>query len=194
VSCTTHLDWTMDKRTGPDRCAAALILLLVVLTLNAALWISRRLGPQSLPETDTTFVQIAGAVRNPGVFAFSQSPRLEELALKTGFSSQISNGADSARFRFPSGARVQVIQRDNRVRVETGQMTAFYKVTLRIPISLNFESPEGLTALPGIGPGLAKAIATKRTARNGFSAVENLLSVPGVSQRLFRKIRPYVKP
>jgi len=194
VSSTTHLDLTMEKRTGPEHCAAALILLLCVLTLHAAGRISRQPDFEPFSETDSIFVQIAGEVRNPGVYAFSRSPHLEELFRKAGFSSRISNEADFIRFRFPSGARALVTDRDNRFRVQRDQMPAFYKMTLGIPISLSLESPEGLMALPGIGPGLAKAITAKRTEKNGFSAVEDFLSVPGVSQRLFRKIRPYVKP
>ncbi len=184
----------MDKRSGSDHWAAALILVLIVLMLHAALRISRRFDPEPPPEMDSTFVQIAGAVRNPGVYAFPRSPCLAELARKAGFRSRIANGADFAAFRFPNGAKALVTGRDKRVRVERGQMSAFYKMTLGVPISLSFESPEGFTALPGIGPGLALAIVAERNKRHGFSAVRDLLAVPGISHSLYRKIRPYVKP
>jgi hypothetical protein len=194
VSSTTHLDLTMGKRPGADRFEAALILLLVVLTVHVAGRVSLRPDSGPLPEQDTTFVQVAGAVRNPGVYAFPRSPYLKELARRAGFSCRISDGADFDHVRFVSGSRALVTDRDNHVRVETDQMPAFYKMTLGIPISLSIESPEGLTALPGIGPGLADAIVAERKARSGFRAVKDLLAVPGISLNLCRKIQPYVKP
>ena len=194
MSSTTHLGWTMIKWTGIDNPASALLLLLVVLVLFSVLRISRRPDPLLFPERNTTFVQIAGQVRNPGVFAFPRRPSLEELTRKAGINLPISNEADFAGFRFPSGEKILLTRQENSLRVERGQITPFHKVTLGIPVSLNLESPEGLTALPGIGPWLAKAIVEKRKKMKGFSTVEELLSVPGVGQRLFRKIRHHVKP
>jgi competence protein ComEA len=71
-------------------------------------------------------------------------------------------------------------------------MSAFYKITLGIPISLNKESETGLTAIPGIGPGLAKAIVRERSERGGFQHLRDVLSVKGIGPKLYEKIKPYV--
>jgi competence ComEA-like helix-hairpin-helix protein len=72
------------------------------------------------------------------------------------------------------------------------EMSAFYKTTLGIPIYLNSESEMGLTAIPGIGLGLAKAIVEERTKRGGFKSLDELLSVNGIGEKLYRKVTPYL--
>ncbi len=76
--------------------------------------------------------------------------------------------------------------------VKVKEMSAFYKTTLGIPICLNSESEMGLTALPGIGLGLAKAIVEERTKRGGFKSLGELLSINGIGEKLYGKITPYL--
>lgn len=78
-------------------------------------------------------------------------------------------------------------------RYSLKEMSAFYKITLGIPISLNRETVTGLTALPGVGPGLARAIIRERSRHGGFSRLEDVLAVKGVGPRLFRKIAPMLQ-
>ena len=74
----------------------------------------------------------------------------------------------------------------------TGEMTAFYKVTLGIPVSLNRENLEGLTAIPGIGATRAAAIIRARISRGGFKKLEDLLLVQGIGQGVFEKVSRYL--
>jgi competence ComEA-like helix-hairpin-helix protein len=71
-------------------------------------------------------------------------------------------------------------------------MSAFYKITLGIPISLNNESLEGLTAIPGIGPRIASAIVRERAKREGFQQMDEMLSIPGIGPTLYRKAARYL--
>ena len=89
----------------------------------------------------------------------------------------------------PSGAQIAVHRDSHGFRVSEGEMSAFYKATLGIPISINKESWEGLTAVQGIGPKIARALVSERTKRGGFKAVEEILSVEGVGPGLYAKIR-----
>jgi competence protein ComEA len=184
----------MSREKNPDRNGAALLLLLAVVCLYGA---GNRLPSQPgspFPKESSIFVEVAGTVSHPGVYTFSRSPNLDRLLKKTKCNAPSSFGAGSSNLPLPSGSRVEVQENDDHTQIRFGQMTAFYKITLGIPISLNHEDPQGLIALPGIGPRLAGSIVKARAAENGFRMVEDLLSVPGVSQQLFRKIRPYVKP
>ena len=76
--------------------------------------------------------------------------------------------------------------------LDAGEMSAFYRVTLGLPILLNRESPEGLTAIPGIGPKTAEAVVRERGRIGGFRRIEDLRSVPGIGPALLQTIRPWV--
>ena len=76
---------------------------------------------------------------------------------------------------------------------ERDDMSAFHKVTLGIRVSINKESVDGLTAIPGIGNSLARTIEKERIKRNGFTDINELKSLPGIGDKLFLKIEPYIK-
>ena len=72
-------------------------------------------------------------------------------------------------------------------------MSAFYKFTLGIPLSLNEESEEGLTAIPGIGPGLAGVIVNERNKRGGFKDLDEIKTIYGIGEKVYKKIAPYIR-
>ncbi|MBN2420119.1 MAG: helix-hairpin-helix domain-containing protein [Deltaproteobacteria bacterium] len=76
---------------------------------------------------------------------------------------------------------------------ETCKMTAFQKVTLGIPVDINRESVNGLTAIPGIGKSLARTIEDERVKRNGYKDINELKTLPGIGEKLFNKITPYIR-
>jgi competence protein ComEA len=59
-------------------------------------------------------------------------------------------------------------------------------------VSLNHASREELEKLPGIGPALAARIVEHRERYGPFRRAEHLMMVRGVSERLFRQLRPRV--
>jgi competence protein ComEA len=66
-------------------------------------------------------------------------------------------------------------------------------VILLLAINLNTATPQELEALPGIGPALAKRIIIFREKRHGFKRVEELLAVPGISEKKWKAIRDKVE-
>ena len=59
-------------------------------------------------------------------------------------------------------------------------------------VSINRSSREELEKLPGIGPALAARIVEQRERYGPFRRPEHLMMVRGISERLFRQLRPYV--
>ncbi|MHB8526074.1 MAG: ComEA family DNA-binding protein [Candidatus Acidiferrales bacterium] len=60
------------------------------------------------------------------------------------------------------------------------------------PINLNTATMEQLEELPGVGPVTAKSIIEFRTKSGLFKRIEDLLAVPRISKKRFRKLAPYV--
>lgn len=60
------------------------------------------------------------------------------------------------------------------------------------PLELNTATAEELQQLPGVGPGMAKAIVDFRQKSGPFRRVEELLAIRGITRQRLEKIRPYV--
>jgi competence protein ComEA len=64
---------------------------------------------------------------------------------------------------------------------------------LLLVINLNTATAKELQTLPGIGPALARRIVVFREKRHGFKRVEELLAIPGISEKRWKAIRDKVE-
>ncbi len=72
-------------------------------------------------------------------------------------------------------------------------ISAYKKVSLGIPISINKENIYGLCAVPGIGPYIAKQIIIERHKKGSFDRLDELMTVKGIGNKIYKKILPYIK-
>jgi competence protein ComEA len=63
---------------------------------------------------------------------------------------------------------------------------------LVLVLHLNSATVEQLERLPGVGPALAKRIVEFREKKGGFKRIEELLAVPGVSEKKWMAMREYL--
>ena len=173
--------------------AGVLLLLLTLLVLHF-------LKPALIPSTPSGskdeghfFIQVEGDMKFPAVYAFNCQPNLTQLINRAGgLSSKRVLPEKFKDLTFSSGMKVAIRMEGVETRLYQNEMSAFYKTTLGMPIHLNRESETGLTAIPGIGLGLAKAIVDERSKRGGFKSLDELLSVNGIGEKLYKKITPYL--
>jgi len=184
----------MRKRQINDGSAGALILLLFLLSMHLLGGVFSSSATDSTLCEEKVFVQISGNILWPGVYAFCKPPGLRELLSRSG---GLIKGTQTS---FPRNAMVChcgsniCLRKDGQtVCIVEGEMSAFYKVTLGIPISLNTESRHGLTAIPGIGPSIAGAIVRERDKRMGFQRMDEMLSIPGIGPTLYKKAARYLR-
>ena len=178
-----------DKATG---FLALLLVLLIFYALKLGLNPSQ---PQGLSPNDYFFVQIGGDIQSPGFYSFNNPINLLELIERAGgLSSYYTSLPEGFKdYTFSSGSRIIVKNDAHRCEFSKNEMSAFYKMTLGIPISLNKESEAGLTAIPWIGMELARTIVEERSKRGGFKHINEIMDIRGIGHRLYTKIKPYVK-
>jgi competence protein ComEA len=68
-----------------------------------------------------------------------------------------------------------------------------FAAILLLLINLNTATPRELESLLGIGSVLAKRIVAFRDKRHGFRRVEELLAIPGISEKKWKAIRDKVE-
>jgi len=61
-----------------------------------------------------------------------------------------------------------------------------------LALNLNTATPKQLEALPGIGPALAKRIVDFREKKGKFKRVEELLAIPGISEKKWKVLREHL--
>lgn len=193
VSFIMLSDWMMSKREINDCTMGGVTLLLFLLAVYLMGSISSLSEPDRDPFPDKVFVGISGDIASPGVYGFYQTPCLKDLLIRSGgLIPKTEKGLPSTGILCHSGANLDMRSNVKGTHIFKGEMSAFYKITLGIPISLNRETLDGLTAIRGIGPKIAGAIVRERAKRDGFKGVAEVLSVQGVGPALYSKIRPYV--
>lgn len=77
--------------------------------------------------------------------------------------------------------------------IKKEELSAYQKMTLGIPLNLNSETQEGLTAIPGIGKSLASRIVKERIKRDGFKNINELRGISGIGEKTYLKIVPHVR-
>ena len=90
------------------------------------------------------------------------------------------------------GTTIKISSNNEYIKVLMESMPAPYRVTLKIPISLNTANQEELDAIPNIGPSLAKKIINYRSISGPFKTVDEIKCIPTVGKIRYNKIRPYI--
>jgi len=181
----------LQKRNEPR--AAFLLLLFLILGIHFGGAVPPAPATPILPCRDKVYVQIGGEVSRPGVYAFCTPPSPGELvSAAEGRNGGTGRSGRASEPGFTAGDRVLVRRENGRESFTRGEMPGFYKVTLGIPLSLNRETAAGLSALPGIGPGLAALIVEERSRRGGFRSLEELTTVRGIGRHLLERVKPYL--
>jgi competence protein ComEA len=167
-----------------------LVLLLFLLLLQSLKPAPYKFGAETIPCDFPIYVQIEGEIRHPGVYGFCAPPTLGELIRKAGGLRE--GNPPPPDLRLNPNSRVSVTTVGGALRVQAHEISSFHKITLGLPISVNTESEEGLTALPGVGKNMAKAIVEEREKRGGFKSLDEIMRVPGIGPKLFARMKPYL--
>ncbi len=147
-------------------------------------------------------VQVAGAVRHPGVFHLPAGSRVGDLVSRAG---GLTPDADVDRIDLAApladGALIYLPRRGQALPpgpvvgggdgaaagsgAPAGSSTSFV-------VDVNTATAEQLDALPGVGPTTAAAIVAYRTQHGLFRSIDQLADVAGIGPAKLAQIRPHV--
>jgi competence protein ComEA len=140
-------------------------------------------------------VDVAGAVKRPGVYRLSAAQRVEDALKRAGGParhadlSQINRAA-----KLEDGRQILVPLRPSKsapAAVPAGGGTA--PAAPSQPLNLNTATLEQLDTLDGVGPATAQKILDYRTEHGGFSSVDELDQIPGIGEKRLAAFRESVR-
>ncbi|HET8585008.1 MAG TPA: ComEA family DNA-binding protein [Casimicrobiaceae bacterium] len=132
-------------------------------------------------------VDVAGAVRRPGVYTVPSGDRVvDAIARAGGFTAHADRTAVNLAAPLVDGE--QVVVAGAKAAGAAGSSAA------GAPVSLNSATAEQLDALPGIGPVTAQKIIDYRTQHGPFTSVDGLDAIPGIGAARIGELQGLVVP
>ena len=138
------------------------------------------------------YVDVCGAVRNPGVYRIEAGSRVFQVLEQAGgcteeASLETVNQADL----LTDGQKIRIYTME-----EAGQMEK--KLQEEDPIlddrvDINRAGKEELMTLTGVGETRAQAILAYRETHGSFSSVEELMQVEGIKEKTYEKLKDQIR-
>ncbi len=159
--------------------------------------VSTTASSTTITEPPLIYVQVAGAVRRPGVYQVPSEARAFQAVLQAGgFSEEADQQAVPLAARLSDGCRLYVPRIGEAIAGPALSADPSGGGSSNTPASgpvlLNSATLEQLDSLPGIGPALAQQIVSYREAHGPFTAIDQLSEVPGIGPAKLEQLRPLV--
>jgi competence protein ComEA len=180
---------------------AGLVALVLVLALVGAAMQRRthRDGPgaQTTTTSDAVFaphsdapksviVDVAGAVRHPGVYELENGARVLDAVRRAGGSLPSAQLAGLNRAAPVVDGQQVIVPTEEAITPAGGEGSPGQ------PVSLNSGDVEAFDSLDGIGPVTAQKIVDDRTANGPFSSIDDLDRVPGIGATTIESLRAHL--
>jgi competence protein ComEA len=149
-------------------------------------------------------VQVAGAVRSPGVYRLPAGKRVDDAVRMAGGPTaradlsgvNLAAKAEDGRQvivpeRAPGGGAATAAGGAAGAAAATAGAPAVAGAAAA-PLNLNTATSEQLDTLDGVGPATAQKILAYRQAHNGFGSVSELGQVPGIGEKKLAALRQQV--
>jgi competence protein ComEA len=156
--------------------------------------------PDSADSPAYVVVHIVGEVYAPGVFTLPASARVTDaVELAGGYTAyadlfRVNLAApvhDAKQIVIPAFGDYSVIGAGAAVGA-AGSGTALSATPDDGLICLNTATASMLQTIPGIGNARAASIINHRNAIGSFSAIEELMDIPGIGQGILNNMRPFI--
>lgn len=147
-------------------------------------------GADRMPEASTEevfYVFVCGQIQNPGVYGLRPGSRICDAIDAAG---GCLEGADVCAVnqaeRVTDGSKIYIPAIGEALPASEGSTESDGL------IHLNRATKEELMSLPGIGESKADLILAYREEHGGFSAIDEIMNIPGIKEGVFRRIEDYI--
>lgn len=138
-------------------------------------------------------VDVAGAVRHPGLVRLARGARVADAIARAG---GLTRGAERSAVNLAAlvadGQQVLVLSRGSPGGPASAGTSASSGASG--PVSLSSASAEQLDTLPGVGPVTAQKIIAYRQEHGPFASVEGLDAIPGIGPARIADLQGLVVP
>lgn len=149
-------------------------------------------------EKSAVWVDVSGAVKNPGVYKLENGARIfQAIEAAGGFSEEADPQWLNQAAEISDGEKILVYTKEETQAlkeqgISSEQENRNAEKTEDAKININQASLEELQEIPGIGEARAQAIIAHREETGGFGSIEDIQQVSGIKGKTFEKIEPYI--
>lgn len=130
-------------------------------------------------ENENYIVEIKGEVNRPGLYVVSKNARISDIIdLALGFTEYADDSNINLAEKIVDGMLIIVNKSEKKETLDK--------------ISINYASLEQLQKIPHIGKSKANNIIEYREKNDGFTNIEEIINVNGISKNLFEQIKEYI--
>jgi len=184
------LHFSRNQKIALSIIASAVLALSVLIVLRGNTQINS--APEIIPVTiaePEIFVDVTGAVNNPGVYTLTGRSRVIDAIKAAGDSAP---GADLSTINL-----ARVLNDGEQIYVDSTVVNSFgQRVSKKVssgPININRATLRQLDALDGIGPVIAGRIIEYRKKNGSFLTIDDLQKVSGIGAAKFAQIKSKVR-
>ena len=184
------LHFSRNQKIALSIIASAVLALSVLIVLRGNTQINA--APEIIPVTiaePEIFVDVTGAVNNPGVYTLTGRSRVIDAIKAAGDSAP---GADLSTINL-----ARVLNDGEQIYVDSTVVNSFgQRVSKKVssgPININRARLRQLDALDGIGPVIAGRIIEYRKKNGSFLTIDDLQKVSGIGAAKFAQIKSKVR-
>jgi competence protein ComEA len=184
------LHFSLSQKKALAVIAVVILLGSVVLVVqgNSTPQASAEIIPMTIAEPEI-FVDVTGAVNNPGVYTLTGKSRVIDAIKAAGDSAP---GADLSTINL-----ARVLNDGEQIYVDSTVVnSAGVRVSKKLPsgpININRATARQLDSLDGIGPVIAARIVEYRKVNGSFLSVDDLQKVSGIGAAKFAQIKAKVR-
>jgi competence protein ComEA len=149
--------------------------------------------PDRVVPTKLVVVDVAGAVRRPGLYRLPQGSRIADAITRAGGATRHADQT-LVNLAAPVADGEQVLVPTSLAGASAASAVGSGTPSPTAPLDLNSATAEQLDGLPGVGPTTAQKIVDYRQQHGPYTSVEDLDAIPGIGPAKIANLKGLVIP